>query len=173
MRTPNNGAIISKCGLYRYQLWRQWDNRPMVVFIMLNPSTADTLKDDATIRKCVGFAKLWHMGGVCVVNLFAFRATDPRDMMEASDPVGPENEEHLRRVCADANQDDATIICAWGANGFHMGQDQTVLGWLNAWRVEPMALRLTSRGQPGHPLYIPYEATPFEFRKGPALLEFR
>lgn len=160
-------ATLSPCGKYRYQLSRTWESgRPKATFIMLNPSTADATNDDATIRKCMGFARRWGMGGIIVGNLFAVRATDPRDMRRASDPVGPENYTHLMRMCreAGARLNDGVIICAWGANGTYLGQDQTFLGWceMEAFVDERAvkALRLTSKGAPEHPLYVPYDVTP-------------
>ena len=91
-------AVISDCGKYRYRLTRKWGYGRPCGFIMLNPSTADALHDDPTIRRCVGFAKAWGCGALIVVNLFAVRATSPREMMRADDPVGPENKEHVQRA---------------------------------------------------------------------------
>ncbi len=167
----DNGAVISGCGNYRYRLWRRWQpiGWPMATFIMLNPSTADAHTDDATIRKCVGFAKRWGMGGIYVGNLFAYRATKPTDMMrrDVSDPVGPENEMHLMAMCQEASSsldEGGTIICAWGTNGNYMHQDQTFLGWCEMdWLVNVgavKALRLTGKGMPEHPLYVPYDVKP-------------
>jgi hypothetical protein len=155
-------AVISECGMYRYQLSRRWADGPVATFIMLNPSTADALVDDATIRKCMGFARKWGMGGIMVGNLFAFRATKPADMRKALDPVGPENETHLERICheAGASGNGGIVICAWGANGSFIGQDQTFLGWCERWLIKPKALRLTSKGMPEHPLYVPYDVNP-------------
>lgn len=89
---------------FRYTLWREWDvdsltgcaddlphGHQFAQFIGLNPSTADETRDDPTIRRCIGFAKLWGYGALCMTNLFAFRATKPRDMRQAADPIGPEN----------------------------------------------------------------------------------
>src|SRR5579859_5937119 len=90
------GATFSACRTYRYRLWRSWEPRgSRCVFVGLNPSTADESTDDATIRKCVGFAKRWGFGAIEVVNLFAYagvRSTDPRSLLGVSDPVGPDND---------------------------------------------------------------------------------
>lgn len=107
-------AIISGCGTYRYRLERDVGvlyGGKSVAFVMVNPSTADAETDDATIRKVKGFAA--RMGGsrVVVGNLFAFRATDIDALKTAADPVGPGNDEHLRRILQDT---DACIV-AWGA----------------------------------------------------------
>lgn len=163
----NRDAEISACGKYRYRLSRRWGDGPMATFIMLNPSTADAEVDDPTIRKCMGFARRWGMDGIFVGNLFAVRATKPADMMRAEDPVGPENERHLHHMCheAGARGTGGVLICAWGANGGHMRQDQTFLGWCEStWQVWPKALRLTSKGMPEHPLYVPYDVTPVPLR---------
>ena len=97
------GATFSRDRRYRYRLWRRWDrSRAVVAFVMLNPSTADAMHDDPTIRRCVGFARAWGFGGVDVVNLFALRATDTRALRKAADPIGPANDRHLRRAVRSA-----------------------------------------------------------------------
>jgi len=157
-----NTAIISECGKYRYRLSRQWDggHKPCL-FIMLNPSTADADKDDPTIRRCINFAKSWGRNELIVVNLFAYRATSPKDMMAADDPVGPENMQHVKEAadyvmhgCELFPDGVGPIVCAWGAHGTYMGQDQTVLGWLEDVCATPLAMALTKDGQPRHPLYL-------------------
>lgn len=110
-------ALISPNGLYRYWLERDWNasraNRGFVLWLMLNPSTADAVDDDATIRKCVGFTDRWGYGRLRVGNLFAFRATAPKDLLWAADPVGPDNDEHLRQMIAEA----AIVVVGWGDSG--------------------------------------------------------
>ena len=92
----NQGATISDCGRYRYGLWRIWNwQLPNAVFIMLNPSTADAETDDPTIRRCVGFARSWDLGGVHIANLFALRASDPGELANAQDPIGSANDMYL------------------------------------------------------------------------------
>lgn len=163
-------AVISDCGGYRYRLARQWsDTLPIAAFIMLNPSTADASVDDPTIRKCMGFAHRWGMGGIVVGNLFAFRATKPEDMKRAGAPTGPDNWRHLEAICRQASeprdlacggivrtQKPGRIICAWGVNGSHQGRDREFLARCRDWGVRPRALRLTKSGAPEHPLYVPY-----------------
>ena len=86
-------AKLSECRKYRYALWRTWDEtKPHVMIIGLNPSTADETKDDPTITRCINFAKSWGYGGVCMANLFAYRATEPTVMKGSTDPVGTEND---------------------------------------------------------------------------------
>ena len=121
-------------------------NSSYVMFIGLNPSTADETKDDPTIRRCVGFAKEWGYGAVCMANLFAYRATDPRVMKEAADPVGPDNDVWLERYAKDAS----LVVAAWGAYGEHQGRAKEVLK-----KVEGVVcLGMTKGGYPRHPLYM-------------------
>jgi hypothetical protein len=158
-------AAISDCGTYRYWLRREWDAAlPHVVFFMLNPSTADAAQDDPTIRRCVGFAKSWGCGALEVVNLFAYRATDPRALFSAVDPVGEQNHDYIRRAVDRMADAPKHIVCAWGAHGDLMGQDETVLGWIEAEGRRPEALKLTKAGHPSHPLYLAGTLTPFPFK---------
>lgn len=148
-------AVISPCGTYRYRLERTWDaDEPKVAFIMLNPSTADAEKDDPTIRRCIGFAKSWGFGGLIVGNLFALRATDPRELYSYSDPIGPDNNAHLRAIGMCAEQ----IVCAWGAHGSLHDRASGVAAMLDAYNLS--ALTITKKGQPGHPLYVSAEIQP-------------
>jgi hypothetical protein len=89
-------AVLSDDLLYRYQLRRWWDDtKPFALFWGLNPSVADSAVDDPTIRRMVGFAKRENCGGIVVVNWFAWRATDPAELLEATHPTGPENRWHI------------------------------------------------------------------------------
>lgn len=154
-------AIISDDGVYRYRLEREWDaERDKVAFLMLNPSTADATADDPTIRRCVGFAKSWGFGGIIVGNLFALRATSPRALYGHPDPVGPENDEHLRRIALDSE----TIVCAWGNHGSIHGRADTVYKLLDGRNLA--ALIATSKGEPGHPLYVPALTQPKAYFRG-------
>lgn len=115
----DRGADISKCGQYRYTLWRCWDDDlPAAVFVMLNPSTADAWEDDATVRKCVGFARRWGCGAVVVVNLFAYRTTYPKVLVTKQaagiDIVGPENDEVLATTLEKAQQRGWKVVVGWG-----------------------------------------------------------
>ncbi|MDX1418627.1 MAG: DUF1643 domain-containing protein [Rubricoccaceae bacterium] len=144
---PAGGAEFSRCGRYRYLLTRTWDPaRERVVFIGLNPSTADATRDDPTIRRIVGFARRWGAGGVDVLNLFAYRATDPRAMKAAADPVGPENDRYLAAYAGCA----AVTVAAWGVHGAHRGRAEAVAAWLGDLRC----LGTTRAGHPRHPLYL-------------------
>ncbi|MEO8632426.1 MAG: DUF1643 domain-containing protein, partial [Chloroflexota bacterium] len=110
----STGAVFSGDRRYRYRLWRRWElSRPLIAFCMLNPSTADERSDDPTIRRCIGFARDWGYGGVEIVNVFALRATDPRELRRLRDPVGPRNDSYV----LDAAERAASVVIAWGAHG--------------------------------------------------------
>lgn len=146
-------AIMSPDGAYRYYLSRVWNPElPKVLFIMLNPSTADATKDDPTIRKCIGFAKRWHCGGLLVVNLFAYRATDPAVLKSLDYCVGPQNDNNIRAAVGEAD----VIVCAWGAHGRKHQRSHQVLGMLKGFNRPLHAVKLLSDGTPAHPLYVPY-----------------
>lgn len=143
----NRAAIIDSTEVYRYALVREWDEAlPRVCFVMLNPSVADAVTDDPTVRRCMSFARRWGMGSIEVVNLYAYRATSPRALWFASDPVGPENDRYIDVAATRA----AVVVAAWGAHGTHGGRYAAVLCRLNA----PRCLGLTLSGQPRHPLYV-------------------
>ena len=158
-------AAISDCERYRYQLYRVWDAAlPQVFFIMLNPSTADAETDDPTIRRCTGFARSWGYGGIEIGNLFALRATDPKDLASAQDPVGPANDMHLAAMAKRAVAATGRAICAWGNQGGMGQRDAEVLRLLQAHHAEPYCLRINrATGMPAHPLYLPkgLEPTPY------------
>lgn len=149
-------ALVSADTRYRYTLYRKWSDDPPVTFIMLNPSTADALEDDPTIRKCAGFAARWRCGAIYVGNLFAFRATKPADMRRVHDPVGVENQKHVLRLMAQSPM----TVCAWGAHGNYQNQDKIFLSWVSG--VLPINIKifgLTKNGQPQHPLMLPYSTS--------------
>jgi len=150
-------AVVSPCGLYRYRLSRTWGGERPAVFVMLNPSTADAAEDDPTIRRCIGFARQWHCGGLIVVNLFAFRATSPKDLFAAADPVGPDNLKHVFRAAQDAGQ---FIACAWGAHGAFRDQDIAIVRCIRraTEHAHLLCLGTTRDGHPRHPLYLPKTA---------------
>lgn len=144
------GADISDCETYRYRLWRIWDDgKPIVVWIMLNPSTADATKDDPTIRQCMKFSDSWGYGGIMVVNLFAVRASDPRFIRSfEGDPVGPHNDEFI----VDAIKAEPLSIAAWGNHGWIRGRDMKVLDLARGAGVSIYHLGLTKQDRPKHPL---------------------
>jgi len=140
-------ADFSPCRLFRYTLWRTWDKqKPYVMFIGLNPSTADESKDDPTIRRCMGFAKAWGFGGLCMTNLFAYRATDPNKMKAWPDPIGLHNDAWLIRVATDAG----LVVAAWGNHGNHLSRAADVRRLIDGM----CCLGTTKQGEPKHPLYL-------------------
>lgn len=154
----DKGAVISKCGKFRYRLWRYWGVGGVLVFIMLNPSTADALIDDATIRKCIGFARRHGFDGIEVLNLFAYRATHPADLRAAGYPRGPENDDHIRKVLKESPTE--VVFCGWGVNARKLTRPAEVLEIIRSAGKLPMALRLTADGVPCHPLMLPYDVKP-------------
>lgn len=148
-------AIISPCGAYRYTLTRKWDkHRRRALFVGLNPSTADAEVDDATIRRLIGFSKDLGFGGFTIVNLFAFRSTDPKNLTKAVDAIGPENDRYLNL----AFERHAVIIPMWGANGGLLDRDKQVIEILRNTPVNPIrrvvCFGTTKAGHPKHPLYL-------------------
>lgn len=147
--SSERGAVISPCQNYRYALWRRWDvNAPYALFVGLNPSTADESADDPTIRRCKRYAKDWGFGGLYMVNLFALRATSPKDMLRHADPVGVNNDCWLLDLVPRAG----VVVCAWGALGGHLGRDVECAALLEAQQL--MCLGVTKAGHPRHPLYV-------------------
>lgn len=146
-------AIID--GNYRYVLKRSTgEGRGVCVWVMLNPSTADATTDDPTIRKVVKFTRAWGFLDVVVVNLFAWRATDPKQLKLAwsrgNDVVGGDNNMHIQNEAARADR----LMFAWGANAFSRGRDVTVIRMLSIRNAVAMNLGLNKDGSPKHPLYI-------------------
>lgn len=144
-------AVLSECKRYRYLLRRAWDhNKPRALFVMLNPSTADAEVDDATIRSCIRLCKSWGYGSFEVVNLFAYRATDPRDLVRAREPVGAENE---KVIYAALHRCDV-VICAWGAHKMARGRGRFLVQHIRTHKPAAYCLGKTKAGEPKHPLYI-------------------
>lgn len=127
---------------------------------MLNPSTADAERDDATIRRCRGFAQRWGYFGITVGNLFAWRATSPRELKRCADPVGQENDKTLQRIF----HEEGVVICAWGNSSPCPGRASAVLNMIVEAGKVPYCLKLTMKGNPAHPLYVPGEIKPLVFR---------
>jgi hypothetical protein len=153
-------AILSEHRVYRYLLRREWAPGPTLPIIMLNPSTADETEDDPTIRRCVGFAKSWGYGALCVANLFALRATDPKALIAHPSPIGPRNDEILARI---AEKAQGPILCAWGAHKMAETRSREVIDRFRTAGATLQALRVTKGGAPAHPLYMPANLTPITF----------
>jgi hypothetical protein len=152
------GAVISPCGCYRYILWREIPDGPRTrrcLFVMLNPSTADATQDDPTIRRCLGFAKREGCSAITVVNLYAFRATDPAnlsaELMRGTDVVGPDNLAHVEQQLALFRAGLGPIVAAWGANPIASGQPIIQRRLMES---GALCLGMTKHGSPRHPLYV-------------------
>ncbi|MCX7557975.1 DUF1643 domain-containing protein [Sulfitobacter sp. F26204] len=153
-------AVYSDCERYRYSLTRVWDPQgDRVLFVMLNPSTATEVQNDPTVERCERRARHLGFGGFRVTNIFAWRATDPRDMRAAQDPVGPDNDAALIEGAGWAGQ----IIAAWGTHGAHLGRGPAVAGMLAGLNKPLLHLGLSKEGHPKHPLYLPYAQKPVEW----------
>jgi len=152
-------AIFSPCGRYRYTLYRQWrEGTGRCVFVLLNPSTADEQQDDPTIRRCIGYARRWGFAELVVVNLFAWRSTDPTVLAILDDPVGPDNDKWIDDSIRMADR----VVVGWGNRGKLRGRGRAVLDRLQATLKFPVCFRLTDEGQPVHPLYQLLDAVPVE-----------
>jgi hypothetical protein len=157
----NSGAQFDRTRNYRYLLWRQWDrDLPRVAFLMLNPSQADAVKNDQTISNCIAFARHLGFGGMDVVNLFAYRTSDPRVLKKIPDPVGAKNDLFIGDACRRADQ----TIVAWGNHGSLRGRADTVKALLcDIDAAKLLCFGVTSLGHPRHPLYVRRTAPLEEF----------
>jgi hypothetical protein len=160
--TEQSLATFSSDSLYRYHLSRRWAPGPRALFCMLNPSVASSDRDDPTIRRCIGFAKCWNMGGIIVVNLFAMVSTDPKLLRTcADDPVGPHNDATWSAWLDTIMQHPANkVVLAWGAQPVPQKAEQAAL-FLN--RCDMRGLKPACLGRskitadPRHPLMLSYE----------------
>jgi hypothetical protein len=151
--TAESGAVFDSANLFRYELWRRWDEtQAEIVFIMLNPSTADDTVNDPTIKRCINFAQTWKYGSLRVVNLFAYRATDHRLLSKTKDPIGPDNDWFIKNALAL----EKTVVLAWGNHGALLERgDQVVAMAAELSKRRLRCLGYTKEGQPRHPLYLP------------------
>lgn len=152
-------ADFSPCRTWRYALHRVWDrDRGSCMFIGLNPSTADETEDDATVRRCIRFARDWGYGGLTMTNVYAYRSTDPRALDTCSaEPAGPANDSWLRLLACQS----AIVVAAWGTKAGAPRVAQ-VLRALQG--VDLHVFKLTKHGHPEHPLYQPLAAKPQPWR---------
>jgi hypothetical protein len=151
-----DSAILSEDRRYRYSLTRELSlftpgAEGTVLFVMLNPSTADASIDDPTIRRCIGFARTWGFARLTVGNLYALRATDPRELASDADPIGPENDRWLAELAASARQ----VVYAWGANPMAALRAADARRIIECIAAPPVCLGRTKHGDPRHPLYVP------------------
>lgn len=164
--TIRRGAIISDDAVHRYELWRVWGSywTRRMLFVMLNPSTADANVDDPTIRRCMGFARREGCEGIDVVNLFSKRVTRPVHLFEGVDPEGPGNLGFVRRHVEQAGRRRHPVVVAWGAHGF--AQNSDAYDWLSKQKTALLCLGTTKDGSPRHPLYVKGD-TPLTSFEGP------
>ena len=141
---------------YRYRLRRYWDEGTRIAFLMLNPSTATELKNDATVERCERRARTLGYGGFEVINIFALRSTDPKGLYIEPDPSGPYNDKFILDTIAACD----TILCAWGNHGALNERSVEICNLLKNCLLPIQNLGITKTGQPKHPLYISYTVSP-------------
>jgi len=149
-------AVYSPCERYRYALTREWGRGGRVAFVMLNPSTATEVQNDPTVERCERRARALGFGGFRVVNIFAWRSTDPKALYRVDDPVGPANDAAILAAADWAGM----VVCAWGAHGALRGRGTAVAALLGGGGRVLHHLGLTKAGEPRHPLYIGYARRP-------------
>lgn len=156
---PARGATIE--GRYRYHLWRDFsDGKGRVCFIMLNPSTADGVHDDPTVRKCIYYARAWGFHHLDVVNLFPFRATDPKELLISEGLLGVGADDAIRSV----SHASEMVVCAWGRLERKLAaRAPKVLRMLASRSNGVMCLGLNADLSPKHPLYLRNELQPMRW----------
>jgi len=160
-------AKLSADGTYRHVLTRTWRRAPgmkKVCFIMLNPSTADGLSDDATIRKCVALSKRWKYDALAVVNLFDIRTSSPTIMKRSTAPCSKDNNHYIRDTANRIDRSGGIVVAAWGTHGTHQGRNAEVMHELELDGTNLYALKLSKDGHPYHPLYLPMDTKPVLWR---------
>lgn len=145
-------AEFSPCRRYRYALGRRWlSGKRMLVWVLLNPSTADESVNDPTVRRCLDYSKRWNFDALVILNLFAFREKNRAAMKTETDPVGPSNRLAFRKYIAPNQQ----VLCAWGTDGMHRRQDAQAKKWIEEEGGQLFILRLNQNGTPAHPGRLP------------------
>jgi len=145
MNGLESGAEFSPDRIYRYALWRFWNRQErFAVFVGLNPSTADEIKNDPTVTRCINYSKDWGYGGLIMLNIFALRSKDPKNLYSAADPIGPDNDFHLRSASSKAG----ITVAAWGNHGNYLNRARSAVKLL----IDPQCLILTKDGSASIPL---------------------
>jgi hypothetical protein len=149
------GAAIfgGKNDEYRYRLHRTWGPGRRVLFVMMNPSTADPLFDDDTVYKCYKYARTWGFDGLDVGNTFAYRTTDQKVLTKVVDPIGPDNDLHLTAMATAAS----LIVFAFGLPGskaLRARGPAVAMHLRDHAGIKCHMLKLTKNGTPWHPLYL-------------------
>ena len=149
-------AKFSPCRKYRYTLTRVWkEEKDIVCFVGLNPSTATETKDDPTIRRCIRFVRSWGYGGLIMLNLFAYRSTDPKKLNHVQSPIGPDNDFHIM----ESSRLALFTVLAYGNTGGMGYRSNEVLKIIK----KPYCLGITKKGYPRHPLYVKANTRPIPF----------
>lgn len=162
--TTTSGAIFSDCRLYRYLLWRVWDeSQPIMSFIGLNPSTADEIDNDRTITRIINYAKRWGFGGLVMLNLFAWRSTDRSVLKKLkSKAIGLDNDAAIEYGIVLSKR----VVLGWGNDGWIDNRSAVVSGLIRRLAkeegVEVCVLKYTDKNQPQHPLYLPANLEPIQ-----------
>ena len=166
------GAEFSPCQRFRYRLWRYWAQplgESMVMFLMLNPSTATATDDDPTVRRCIGYAKDWGYGGLYVGNLFPFRSPSPAELKRANDRTGDTGKAAV--ALYEMAQQSEKVVLGWGAHAEqYPWQVERVLDQLPAATYLYCLKQLEGSGQPAHPLYLSKDLQPMPFQRRRSLL---
>lgn len=165
---PGYPCVISPCGQYRYVVYRVCNpvEKPrLLLWVCLNPSKADASVTDPSLTRMINFAKAWGYDGICVVNLFAYRATEPADMKAARDPVGDDADYW---ICQCAGHCEFAIA-GWGTNGSFLKRDEQVRVLFAAMKMPLHVLKLNEDGSPLHPLFAPGSLQPIPWEREPVI----
>ena len=151
-----SNAIFSEDRIHRYVLIREWDlDKPSLMFVGLNPSTADEEKNDPTVRRCIGFAKRWGFGKLLMTNIFAFRSTLPKNLFKSENPIGNKNNYWLKKLSKKADK----IVLAYGNHGKFNNRHEEILKIVD----NPHCIKKTKNDMPIHPLYVKYTNNPIKY----------
>lgn len=150
MSEPITGAIFDKDRKYRFMLWRYWNDKRRILFIGLNPSTADESQNDPTIRRCIGFAKQWDFGAIYFCNLFSYISTDPK-MLSNVNVLHPQNIYSIKTALSYTS----LTIAAWGDGIERIDNGRAIARNIKALIAPSKCFGLTQKGNPKHPLYLP------------------
>lgn len=156
-------AAISPCKKYRWWLWRRWSDMPLVVWIMMNPSTADHTKNDPTIFKIIRYSTKWGYGAALILNVYAYRTSRQENLpQDAAARLGYANRRWLSTIMRYAKRKNLKVVCAWGAK--HAEAGSFIRGLSKDLGVKLYCLRISKTGEPAHPLYLEEHLTPIRMR---------
>lgn len=155
----NRTATISACGFYRYRLDREWDRGLGNLYAgLINPSTADAYEDDATVRGLVARAKKLGFGSLTIWNAFAVRSSNPADIYQHTDPVGPLNNHFIKEILEECKSGDAACFVGWSHHGNHLGRADKIVSLAKEVGVPLYCVGVNADGSPRHPLYVRHDA---------------